>query len=227
MDAALAFLACYIQEVWPILQSSLRYVTDPKYFHQTPWSGITSLPISISCIFLRKLKITAHEHWRFDCSMSKLNSLEQNNNNDAEDDAWPLWDKTAYKKTQQQQKSYVISNSEVRPGGISALKPLMEYRSTITSRPSLAKLLHYYADISLNLPRSPKQKSNSWCLYTVIFNFLNSLSSKSAVFCETYMSDEKFSTKVSYSDLLGLHSKISNAVETATKEKCVLYYYRW
>lgn len=98
MDAALAFLACYIQDVWPILQSSLRYVTDPKYFHQTPWSGITSLPISISCIFLRKLKITVHEHWQFDCSMFKLNLLEQNNNKDAEDDAWPLWDQIAYKK---------------------------------------------------------------------------------------------------------------------------------
>lgn len=122
----------------------------------------------------------------------------------------------------------VISNSEVRPGGISALKPLMEYRSTITSRPSLAKSLHYYADISLNLPRSPKQKKQFLVsLHCVIFSFLNSLSSKSAVFCETYMSDEKFSTKVSYSDLLGHHSKISNAVETATKEKCVLYYYRW
>lgn len=36
------------------------------------------------------------------------------------------------------------------------------------------------------------------------------------------MSEEKFSTKVSYSDFLGLYSKMSNAVETAKIEKCVL-----
>lgn len=127
MDAALTFLAYYIQDVWPILQSCLRYVTDPKYFHQTPWNGITCLPISILCIFLRKLKITAHEHWWFDCSMSKLNSLKQKNKKGAEDDAWSLWDKIVYKK----KKSYLISSSEVRSGKIDALKTLMKYRSTI------------------------------------------------------------------------------------------------
>jgi len=36
------------------------------------------------------------------------------------------------------------------------------------------------------------------------------------------MSEEKFSTKVSYSDLLGLYSKISNGLETVKKEECVL-----
>lgn len=126
MDSALAFLAHYIQDVWPILQSSLRYVTDPKYFHQTPWNGITSLPISILCIFLRKLKITACEHWSFDCSISKLNSLKHNNNKGAEDSAWSLWDKIVFFK-----KHYLISSSGVKSGKIGALKTLMNYRSTI------------------------------------------------------------------------------------------------
>ena len=51
-------------------------------------------------------------------------------------------------------------------GGTGALKPLMKYRSTITSRPSSEELLHCYTDISLNLPRFPMQKTNSRCLYT-------------------------------------------------------------
>lgn len=51
----------------------------------------------------------------------------------------------------------------------------MKYTSTITSRPSSAELLDYYTDISLNLPRSPKQKKQFLVsLHCVIFNFLNS-----------------------------------------------------
>lgn len=140
MDAALALLACFIQDVWPILQSSLRYVTDPKYFHQTLWSGITGLPISISCIFLRKLKITAHEKWWFDCSISKLYLLEQNNNKDADDDVWPVLDIIAYKK----KLCYLFPTQKLDLEEIVALKPLIKYRST--GRPLSGILLHCYTD---------------------------------------------------------------------------------
>lgn len=178
MDAALALLACFIQNVWPILQSSLRYVTDPKYFHQTLWSGITSLPISISCIFLRKLKITAHEHWWFDCSISKLYSLEQNNNKDAEDDVWPVLDIIANRKKKKEKNCYLFPTQKLGLEEIGVLKPLIKYRSS--SRPLSGELLRCYTDWHFPEPAqvSEAKKQLSVSSQRVIFNFLYSLSSK-------------------------------------------------
>lgn len=80
----------------------------------------------------------------------------------------PGLSETKLLKNKTNPRSYIIYNPEVKPGGIGALKPLTKYRSTITtSTPSSPKLLHYYTDVSLNLTRSPKQKSNSQYLYTV------------------------------------------------------------
>lgn len=79
----------------------------------------------------------------------------------------PGLSETKLLKNKTKPRSYVIYNSEVKPGGIGALKPLMKYRSTITTSTQSAKLLHYCTDVSLSLTRSPKQKSNSQCLYTV------------------------------------------------------------
>lgn len=126
--------------------------------------------------------------------MSKLNSLEQNNNKDTEDDACSWWGKIAFKK----KKSYVISNSEVRPGGIFAFKQLLKYRSTITSSPSSPMLSHYFTDISLNLPGSPKQKSNSGCLSTVWFSICSILWAPSQHFFEKYICQKKNSQQRSH-----------------------------